>query len=131
MPSNSRSRAWSSRHPEEGFTLVEMLVVVAILGILGGIAFFSFGGVRGRSVESACKTDYKSIDLAMEAYRTKTGSYPTLAQLKDGSSTILKSYPDETKGYVFGVSGSSITVSGSKVQGTSAAYSGVNACTKK
>lgn len=109
-----------------GFTLIELLTVIAIIAILSAIAVFSFRGIRGKSSEAACRSDYKSIELAMEAYYTKSGSYPTLAQLKDGSTTILKAFPTST-GYAFTTSGSTITVSGSTVVGGV----GLTGCNKK
>lgn len=105
-----------SQAREGGFTLIELLIVIIILGILAAIVVFAVGSTRGDAVKSACKTDYKSIELAGEGYKTKTGSFPTEAQLKDGSSTLLKTWPSSTD-YGFAYSSGVITVSGSKVTG--------------
>lgn len=64
------------RNGEEGFTLIEMLIVVIILGILAAVVVFGVSTFREDSVDSACKTDAKSVETAAQAYRTKTGAYP-------------------------------------------------------
>jgi general secretion pathway protein G len=77
---------------DEGFTLIELLIVIVILGILAAIVVFAIGSTRGDAVSSSCKTDYKSIELAGEAYKTKTGNYPpNFAASQTG--TLLKSWP--------------------------------------
>jgi prepilin-type N-terminal cleavage/methylation domain-containing protein len=61
---------------QEGFTLIELLVVIAILAILAGIVIFAVGAITDRGTSAACKTDLKTIETAVEAYRAKVGSYP-------------------------------------------------------
>ena len=59
---------------ERGFTLVELLVVIVILGILAAIVVFSVAGVTDRGVTSACRTDVKAVDAAAEAYYASKGA---------------------------------------------------------
>ena len=99
---------------DAGFTLIELLIVIVILGILAAIVVFAIGSTRGDAVSSSCKTDYKSIELAMEAFYTKNGSYPTQTQLGDGTSTLLKAFPSSSD-YGFTTSSNVITVTGTKV----------------
>ena len=73
---------------DEGFTLIELLIVIIILGILAAIVVFAVGSTRKDAVNSACKTDVKSIQLGVEAYKTKSGVYPTAAGAT-GSDNIL------------------------------------------
>lgn len=70
----------SKRHDEAGFTLVELLVVVVILGVLAGIVVFAVGGLTTNSVQAACKSDYKSVEVAVETFKAQEGIYPTAGQ---------------------------------------------------
>ncbi len=64
------------RRDERGFTLIELLIVIVILGILAGIVLFAVAGVTDRGNAAACKSDRKTIEVAVEAYRAKNGGYP-------------------------------------------------------
>jgi prepilin-type N-terminal cleavage/methylation domain-containing protein len=69
---------------DEGFTLIELLIVIIILGILAAIVVFAIGNTRKDAVASSCKTDAKSIQLSLEAQKTKTGKYPIEAAVAPG-----------------------------------------------
>jgi len=64
------------RKTDNGFTLTELLIVIVILGILTGIVVFAVGAFQDRGQVAACKSDKKSVEVAVEAYRAKTGAYP-------------------------------------------------------
>lgn len=64
------------RREDRGFTLIELLVVIVILAILAGIVIFAVGGIKDRGKTSACKTDLKTIQVAVEAYYAKKAAYP-------------------------------------------------------
>ena len=61
---------------DEGFTLIELLIVVAILGTLAAIVIFAVGSWREEGKTAACSADQKTVSVAAEAYKAKTGSYP-------------------------------------------------------
>ena len=60
-----------------GFTLLELIVVVAVLGILVAIAIQQFQVHRARSIDASMRSDLKNAALAMESYYGEYLSYPT------------------------------------------------------
>jgi prepilin-type N-terminal cleavage/methylation domain-containing protein len=86
---------------QSGFTLIELLVVIAILGVLAGVVVFAVGGVTSGAKKNACKTERKTIETAMEAFKSDTGAYPVgLVNLFSASTPYLKSDPTPNFVYV-------------------------------
>ena len=89
---------------QSGFTLIELLVVIAILGVLAGVVVFAVGGVTKSANQKACKTERKTIETALEAYKADTGAYPaSLILLNNGTPQYLKSNPTANFVYAGGV----------------------------
>jgi general secretion pathway protein G len=68
-------RLRAARQNDKGFTLVELLIVIVILGVLAGIVVFAVNGITDRGEVAACKADVKTVQVASEAYYAKNGSY--------------------------------------------------------
>jgi prepilin-type N-terminal cleavage/methylation domain-containing protein len=59
-----------------GFTLLELIVVVAVLGILVAIAIQQFAIFRSRAVDAAMRSDLKNAAIVMESYYGEFLEYP-------------------------------------------------------
>jgi prepilin-type N-terminal cleavage/methylation domain-containing protein len=93
------ARVRDSRRDDSGFTLIELLIVVLILGVLAAIVVFSVRGITDTGEESACKTEFRTVDVAIEAYYAENNSDPAnLGELVTGG--FLKSVPSK---YVTGI----------------------------
>ena len=77
-----------------GFTLVELLVVVVILGVLAAVVVFAVGGSTDKAQVSACDAERSSLETAIEAYRASAGEFATdIDQLTTGENRFLRSAP--------------------------------------
>jgi general secretion pathway protein G len=63
-----------------GFTLLELLVVLVILGLLVGIVAPRFFGQVGKSETKVAKAQIRALEDALDQYRVDTGHYPTTEQ---------------------------------------------------
>ncbi|MCD6588410.1 MAG: prepilin-type N-terminal cleavage/methylation domain-containing protein [Candidatus Fermentibacteraceae bacterium] len=59
-----------------GFTLIELMVVIVIIGILASIAIPKFAGVAESAKYAACRSNLRNIAEALELYRAENGEFP-------------------------------------------------------
>jgi prepilin-type N-terminal cleavage/methylation domain-containing protein len=97
---------------DKGFTLVELLIVIVILGILATVTVFAVRGITERSQENACDVELRALDTAVEAYFVDNDQvFPTsLAQLESGG--YVKDAPDTAKWSVSGGGANELVVTG-------------------
>ncbi|HUS59773.1 MAG TPA: type II secretion system protein [Nevskiaceae bacterium] len=61
---------------EKGFTLIELMVVMAVIGILAGLTLTGFTAARKTARDGQRKADLEQVRSALEMCRSDTGSYP-------------------------------------------------------
>lgn len=62
-----------------GFTLIEVLVVITIIGLLSTILYASFNDARVEAKNRAMLTELREVQLALELYKAQNGEYPPAA----------------------------------------------------
>ena len=72
----------SNKNVRRGFTLVEILIVVIILGILASIVVAQFSSVRGGTADTALKDNLRWMRSAIQLYQVEHGRLPTLANFE-------------------------------------------------
>jgi prepilin-type N-terminal cleavage/methylation domain-containing protein len=66
----------SMSEKDQGFTQIELLVVIIIIGILAAIAIPVFLNQRKKGVDASLQSDLKNVALAMETYYADKQAYP-------------------------------------------------------
>lgn len=89
----TRSSA-SSRGAARGFTLLELLVVMVIIGLLAGYVGPKFFGQIGKSEVKATRAQIDALAKALDQYRLDVGRYPTTEQ---GLAVLVAKPADEPR----------------------------------
>ncbi|MDB4069454.1 type II secretion system major pseudopilin GspG [Pseudomonadales bacterium] len=77
-----------------GFTLIEIMVVVVILGILGSLIVPNIIGRPDEARVTAARADIEAIGNALELYRLDNGDYPSTDQGLEALVTQPTGYPE-------------------------------------
>ena len=64
-----------------GFTIVELLIVIVVIGILAGLVVVTYNGIQKKARDTERKTDINALHGQLEAYQAQNGKYPTLANV--------------------------------------------------
>jgi prepilin-type N-terminal cleavage/methylation domain-containing protein len=90
----------SLKRTGRGFTIVELLIVIVVIGILAALVIVTYSGIQKRARDTERKTDVKGIQGQLEAYWADSAKYPTLTEANDASAggfrdTNFKGLPGE------------------------------------
>ena len=78
----------------KAFTLIELLIVVAIIAILAAIAVPNFLEAQTRAKISRTVSDMRSIATAVEAYIIDNNNVPILPELRGQYADVFSDFPD-------------------------------------
>jgi general secretion pathway protein G len=82
------------KRTQSGFTLIEILVVVVIIGIIASLVVPNFVGRDDQARVAAAKNDLRAIANALEMYRMDNGHYPSTAQGLEALVTRPSGFPE-------------------------------------
>ena len=128
-----------NKHKQYGFTIVELLVVIVVIGILAGVSVSAYSGVQKRAANSAIQTALNATEKAVRLHYASAGSqikaatpgwyheslstmggaciassWPTLAELQ---SILQAPYSEYAARYIYcGVNGGNSSISRDEVQ---------------
>jgi len=126
-----------TRH-RKGFTLVELLIVVVIIGILASVAIPKFAATKDKAKLVSVRTDVRNAETVEETYFSDFATFGTFAQLQASSNYTLSTgntmtITVATNGYTVNANNNSISlgVTSCKVQvggGASSTVDGIVTC---
>ena len=106
-------RCFNMKKENNGFTLIELMIAVAIIGILASIAYPAYLDYIREARRADAQASLLELQINQERYRSYNASYATINQL----STAELSFPEDTEFYTFNeptsLSNSSYTLSAS------------------
>jgi len=96
----------NKKRDEKGFTLIELMIVIAIIGILAAIAIPQFAAYRVRAYNSSANADLRNLCTAQEAYFVDEQTYAANGRL----GLLISDYGATTsKGVTMTINSSSAT----------------------
>lgn len=75
----------TQQQKQHGFTIVELLIVIVVIGILAALVITTFTGIQKKGRDTERQTDIRAMHGQMEAYYAEHGRYPTLANMNDAT----------------------------------------------
>src|ERR1700753_359503 len=82
----------------KGFTIVELLIVIVVIGILAGLVITTYIGIQKKPRTTERTTDLKTFQSQLEAYFANNGRYPTNTDLGTSSANNLTFIAANLKG---------------------------------
>ncbi len=78
---------------QKGFTMIELLVVMAVIGILSSIAYAGFGNVQQRARDGRRRSDMQTIQRGFEQYFTLGNTYAACSTMFNNTSIFPQGVP--------------------------------------
>jgi len=79
-----------SKKSYTGFTIVELLIVIVVIGILAAITIVSYNGIQKRAQDSTAKSDLRTNSTKLLSYATTSGNAPTTSEINTVDGARIK-----------------------------------------
>lgn len=76
----------SLKKRNQGFTIVELLIVIVVIGILALLVITTYGGIQQKARNAKRTTDLKTVQTQLEAFFSQQGYYPSRTNMNDQSA---------------------------------------------
>lgn len=88
---------------QSGFTIVELLIVIVIIGILAAITVVAFNGVQGRANDTTIRSDLASIAKQLETIKvvSSNSAYPTTTELVSNKLSASKNSYEKSRNNLY------------------------------
>jgi prepilin-type N-terminal cleavage/methylation domain-containing protein len=77
----------SLKKRNQGFTIVELLIVIVVIGILALLVITTYSGIQQKARNSKRSSDIKSLQTQLEAFFSQNGYYPSRADMNADTAT--------------------------------------------
>lgn len=82
----------SLKRKQAGFTIVELLIVIIVIGILAALVLVTFTGVQQKARNTERQTDLKAIASHLEVYNAQQGYYPAQTDLTSSTANAVTGF---------------------------------------
>lgn len=109
---------------QTGFTIVELLIVIVIIGILAAITIVAYNGIQNRTYDTAIQSDVTNFAKKIEVFYVDNGKYPTtLSELDSlGVTASSNSYATHVNAVMYCISGQTWAIAGASKSGINGYY---------
>jgi len=75
-----------AKNKQSGFTIVELLIVIVVIGVLAAITIVTYSGIQDRARYAAYRSDIESMNKAILLYYIDNGTYPVTGCITNGAT---------------------------------------------
>jgi prepilin-type N-terminal cleavage/methylation domain-containing protein len=76
----------SLKKRDQGFTIVELLIVIVVIGILALLVITTYSGIQQKARNNQRTSDIKAVQTQLEAFFSQNGYYPSLTNMNDNDA---------------------------------------------
>jgi len=83
---------------QQGFTIIELLIVIVVIGILAALVLNAFGNIQERARDTERRSDINGLHAQLELFYQDTGAYPigTAAPTAPTEAELIAAFEDST-----------------------------------